>query len=56
MEVIKDIEHVRPEYPERKAGRPRSKLTGEEFVIFVGIVNKNVFSVIFYEILFLAES
>jgi hypothetical protein len=25
-------------------------------VIFVGIVNKNVFSVIFYEILFLAES
>jgi|LakMenE18May11ns_1017448.scaffolds.fasta_scaffold4358972_1 hypothetical protein len=30
MEEIKDIEHVRPEYPERKVGRPRLKLTGEE--------------------------
>jgi hypothetical protein len=30
MEEIKDTEHVRPEYPERKAGRPRLKLTGEE--------------------------
>ena len=30
MEEIKDIEHVSTEYPERKAGRPRSKLTGEE--------------------------
>ena len=30
MEEIKNIEHVRPEYPERKVGRPRLKLTGEE--------------------------
>ena len=30
MEEIKDTEHVRPEYPERKVVRPRLKLTGEE--------------------------
>ena len=30
MEEIKDTEHVRPEYPQRKAGRQRQKLTGEE--------------------------
>ena len=30
MEEIKDTEHVRPEYPERKVGRPRLMLTGEE--------------------------
>ncbi len=30
MEEIKDIEHVRPQYPQKKAARPRWKLTGEE--------------------------
>ena len=29
MEEIKDIEHVRPEYPENKVGRPKQKLSGE---------------------------
>ena len=30
MEEIKDSEHVSTEYPQRKAGRPRQKLTGEQ--------------------------